>query len=111
MNLADLYNLTPAALPPLTARRLVLGMTGPLPPTVRGRRTTSPEIARQREAIYAAIVQSGGNPHRDEIAATTGIHPEIVTSRLNWLSTHGLVRCSRRGGMALWEVVERMEAA
>lgn len=100
--LAQALGMTPR---PSKARgRLVLNLTGDLT-ALKGRKKTSVEVRRERELIYAAIEQLG-SPTRDEIAQQTGIHPDTVTARLNWLSTHGIAHCRRTGQTATWKIKE-----
>lgn len=96
-----IYGMAPK---PAGARgRIVLGLTGDTT-LLRGISKTNHHTLRERELIYAAI-KAMGNPTRDDIAADTGIDPETVTARLNWLSTHALVRCHRAGVRPVWRIV------
>jgi len=86
-----------------TARgRIVLKLTGK-DNRLLGANKTSTLIMIERELIYKAIA-ARGEATRDQIAEDTGLDPEVVTSRLSWLGTHGIVRCWRSKNTAVWKV-------
>lgn len=100
ITLAQLLN-PPARRHPVRGR-VVLGLTGSHT-ALRGINRTSEQVQRERDLIYAAVKRLEPVT-RDQISAETGIDPETVTARLNWMSTHRIVRCWRSRGTAVWRM-------
>ncbi len=103
--IAQALGMAPKPRPAEAPSRVVLNMSL-APVQIQGSRRSSDQVMRERALVYAAV-STLHNPTRDDIARDTGLDAEIVTARLNWLSTHGIAVCWRSRQTAIWKLNER----